>query len=161
MEWTRSFFTSAPAPAAADPPPPPPDPQGSLHDADNKPSNPYKRLRPDAKNVARRLALRRELGRRLPAGLQETPKTLARLPERHRVHGYVVALNKGTFLLSFTAGKLELQVSLPLSLLLTFIFISFLPPSLPPSFPSLAAHSPRRLRGRQVFLCSLSLLRHL
>jgi len=103
MEWTRSFFTSAaptaPVPAASyavDPPSPPPGP-------DDFPENPTelvatsKRLRLDAKNVARRLVLRRELGRRLPAGLQETPQMLERLPMRHRVHGYVVALNKGTF----------------------------------------------------------------
>ena len=110
MEWTRSFFSSAaarapvppPAPAApVDPPPQPllpgPDPEDDLLESLTKPTNPYKRLRPDAKNVVRRLALRRELGRRLPAGLQETPQMLQRLPERHRVHGYVVALNKGTF----------------------------------------------------------------
>eukprot|EP00624_Nannochloropsis_granulata_P006406 evm.model.NODE_47661_length_12524_cov_19.198978.4 len=103
MEWTRSFFTSAapaaPVPAASDavdppPPPPGPDPKDDFPESPIELIFPPKRLRPDAKNVAYRLALRRELGRRLPAGLQETPQMLERLPERHRVHGYVVALNK-------------------------------------------------------------------
>ncbi len=109
MEWTRSFFTSAapaaPVPAASDavdppPPPPGPDPKDDFPESPIELIFPPKRLRPDAKNVAYRLALRRELGRRLPAGLQETPQMLERLPERHRVHGYVVALNKGTFFFS-------------------------------------------------------------